>query len=477
MSINYFPTLYEDELLYSVLARYHIHSGNISYTQTASLLFENPRTSPLIEFIPKLTDNALSHLTKQKTMYAIIMEHTLFPYYGRFLPQPKRQEALEALHQMKVNVRYLIEMPRNTARASSLRYCPLCCKEDRLHHGETYWHRSHQLANINICPKHHCYLHDSSVKICGSMCSLIPAEQFCTSDIVTPCSDFESNLADYILSVFHSEIDMTNETPIGDFLQYKLIGTPYLHKLGTIRYSQKLIADFSSFYGSFRIDSMTTRYQFEAIFNGKRHTSYDICVLSYFLGISTNELSNPKLEATDLIGDFRVIIEDLLSKGYIYQQIAEITGVSRCTIQKILHPKEKVETKPKPNKRNGCQPADWKKIDTETLPLLKTTIKQLQNTDTPPIRITIHLISQKLNIPYKSLDNMPLCKAEILKHTETLEEYGARKLTWAFKKMTAENVPITYGRIQSYIYVKRQRLYKYMPYLDDEMKRIAENLM
>lgn len=37
--ISFFPTPYEDELLYSILARYHLRSGNISYVDTNKDLF------------------------------------------------------------------------------------------------------------------------------------------------------------------------------------------------------------------------------------------------------------------------------------------------------------------------------------------------------------------------------------------------------------------------------------------------------
>ena len=37
--ITFFPVPYEDEVLYSVLARYHVRSGNISYKATMRDLF------------------------------------------------------------------------------------------------------------------------------------------------------------------------------------------------------------------------------------------------------------------------------------------------------------------------------------------------------------------------------------------------------------------------------------------------------
>ena len=41
-----FPTPYPDELLYSVVARYHIRSGNKSFRQTHEELFETVELQP-----------------------------------------------------------------------------------------------------------------------------------------------------------------------------------------------------------------------------------------------------------------------------------------------------------------------------------------------------------------------------------------------------------------------------------------------
>ncbi|MDN9011440.1 TniQ family protein [Brevibacillus laterosporus] len=37
--LGYFPTPYPDELLYSVIARYHTHMGNLSFKSTQEQVF------------------------------------------------------------------------------------------------------------------------------------------------------------------------------------------------------------------------------------------------------------------------------------------------------------------------------------------------------------------------------------------------------------------------------------------------------
>ena len=48
--ITYFPSIYPDELLYSLLARYYAKSGYLAYTYAAQDLFVKKTVKPDIEF-------------------------------------------------------------------------------------------------------------------------------------------------------------------------------------------------------------------------------------------------------------------------------------------------------------------------------------------------------------------------------------------------------------------------------------------
>lgn len=51
----------------------------------------------------------------------------------------------------------------NGNHCSVMRYCPVCYQEDLQLYGEPYWHRSHQLPDMQICTKHRCWLVDTDV--------------------------------------------------------------------------------------------------------------------------------------------------------------------------------------------------------------------------------------------------------------------------------------------------------------------------
>lgn len=66
--IGFFPTLYPDELLYSLLARYYAYSGYTAYTYAADILFENKSVKPSIEFISKLSPEVTELLSRQASL-------------------------------------------------------------------------------------------------------------------------------------------------------------------------------------------------------------------------------------------------------------------------------------------------------------------------------------------------------------------------------------------------------------------------
>lgn len=151
MSIVYFPTIHEDELLWSAITRYYSHVGYINEIEVAKDLYENPKSFMNREFVHAFHKEAMEKMTSQKDWNTIIEKHTMYPYYARFLCEKKRNKAYESLYYQRGNYHNVMPIPiENGTRY--FRYCPLCVKEDRERLGETYWHRNHQLIGVNVCP-------------------------------------------------------------------------------------------------------------------------------------------------------------------------------------------------------------------------------------------------------------------------------------------------------------------------------------
>lgn len=163
-----FPTPYPDELLYSVLARYHIRSGNVFWKHTLEDLF-GKRSISATAFLPSGIGSLVQNLP-QNTMLTgqkIIEKHTMYPFYTVFLPTEKAQSIYESMMSDDGRKIYMQSgiMASAIPQNQYLKYCSKCSKADISRYGELYWHRLHQLPGNLICPKHGLWLENSKVRI------------------------------------------------------------------------------------------------------------------------------------------------------------------------------------------------------------------------------------------------------------------------------------------------------------------------
>lgn len=164
--ISFFPTLYEDELLYSAIARYHIRSGNISPKATIYELFNSKTISAVVE-LPSNIDNLIKNMPVncKYTQNEFINNNTMFPLYTAFLPAERKELIYELMRGKNGGDIYnRVGLMATSIRSNKyLKFCPECIKEDKLKYGELYWHRIHQIPGIAICSKHKIPLLDSKV--------------------------------------------------------------------------------------------------------------------------------------------------------------------------------------------------------------------------------------------------------------------------------------------------------------------------
>lgn len=136
--LGLFPKPYQDELLYSLFARYYVRSGYKKYIFAAEDLFSKKTVRPNFEYLPALKDEVVKELTRNRTLCEVILNHTMFPYHCRFLPQERKEQAISSLISMDSSYHDLVLFQKRK-NAPSMRYCPLCVVEDRKNRGETYW--------------------------------------------------------------------------------------------------------------------------------------------------------------------------------------------------------------------------------------------------------------------------------------------------------------------------------------------------
>ena len=160
--LAYFPPFYEDEVLYSAIARYHRHILSRSWRQTRSDLFGDVKSVAIPVDLPSGLDifgQRLAHLITQSPQ-ELVWQRTLLPFYTAFLPKQRQAELAEEMCKPATGVgrgglyHSLGLGAQRTPYPRFLRTCTRCLGEDKKSHGETYWRRAHQLQGVHFCVKH-----------------------------------------------------------------------------------------------------------------------------------------------------------------------------------------------------------------------------------------------------------------------------------------------------------------------------------
>ncbi len=164
--IHCFPIPYPDELFYSLVARRELQMGYPSYKGLLREVFGCTSLVVNFEF-----PSHLSLLTR-----CLPSEHacadprrlentTLLPWYAPFLPPERSGRIREAMGRNGgVECRNWAGITASRVKAPAfLRYCPDCLREDQASGWIPYWRRLHQVAGIEICPKHRVFLEDSGI--------------------------------------------------------------------------------------------------------------------------------------------------------------------------------------------------------------------------------------------------------------------------------------------------------------------------
>lgn len=179
--IGYFPEIYEDEWMYSVLSRTYVHMGCYSKSDFLNRIFEiaNPRkTSNASPLTCKIKDSVIDEVQLD---HSVLLSHSLFGYYQVFLEDKTELNWTDNRYHSLWN----------------LSYCPICVMKDRRRYGECYWHLSHQISGLNVCLVHGCRLNRISENALSSF-KFLPLESVVDSMEIKVCDNEEQMFADYI---------------------------------------------------------------------------------------------------------------------------------------------------------------------------------------------------------------------------------------------------------------------------------------
>ena len=470
--INYLPKPYGDELAYSLVSRAYAQSGYFHYRYFAKEVFEVSTIRPDFEFLNPYTHKFLSLFTNYKPLADIIFKHTMFPYYARFMPMKKKEEAFNALSAFESKLFYqkLTMNKSKTCDVRYLRYCPLCVKEDRKQFGETYWHRVHQIRHISICPQHLCFLINSNIPITSTASPILITAEACIGDMtVNLCNNVtECRVAKYVAEVFQSPLNLDLDIRIGDHFNSKLIGTPYISRRGEKRYMCQLHQDYLRYYEGVNIYGFNERWHIDKLFSSERYSTYGICLMALFIGISPSDLVDPQIAPISPQNDFDKQIHTLHSQGLNYAQIARQMGASYNVVKAIGEGRYKKHYASTPNtSKGGARRKDWSALDNEMLPKVKVLVEQMTSIgEVRPSKVSVGRVERLLEMKNKQMSNLPRCREYIQEHIISQEEFWAQTVAWGVRQLQTEAKPIHMTNIQSVTNMRKRYVVAALPHLN-----------
>ena len=447
--ISFLPQEYPSELAYSWFSRYHLQVGYPTHKAAMEDLYCKRSDIPSKEFIGNLNADARAIIAKQCPMDELVLRRTMFCQYARFIPLAQKENALRHLGWDSTDVHHLFAILPRAEGEQYLRYCPLCAAEDRAAYGEAYWHTHHQIRNMVVCHRHGCRLINSAVPAKSEQCfTFCPAKMHITDTTVT----MEDNpkllqFAKYMAAVFDAPMDFEQDIPISAILYNGMSRTKYLKSTGRSRYTKTLAENLTAFYASMGLPSIATMSQIQRVLLRDRYDFSVVCQLAFFLGMSVEELTAPKLTP------------------------------------------EQIEAEARSHYMTDKPPVDWDAFDAETAKVLEPLVQSIYDgtfrADGRPERVSERLVYRVLDLQGHRLENMPLCR-EIIhnsRYTESYPEHWSRRLVWSYNKLKAErgDKPIYWADLRRITGVKERNLGKVIPlihkYADADTTKTIINLI
>lgn len=157
-----------DETVFSLCSRLHFLSGHHVPSKTSSLLFGSTRGGSAHD-VPARLQSLVARLPGLGEARDVIAHHTLLPFYFPFHETHRCQAWIEQVMlgtAPNLKAQFGIA-PSRFGAAHPLKACAECMDVDLRQHGVAYWHLSHQLPGVLVCPVHRTRLQRATDKVLG----------------------------------------------------------------------------------------------------------------------------------------------------------------------------------------------------------------------------------------------------------------------------------------------------------------------
>lgn len=158
-----------DETLFSLCSRYHRLSKNYKSSSTCQQLFGHKLQGLAHDFPSRIDYLAAAADGVLGSPDEIIYRHSILPFYLPLAREHIKTSAIAAMQGEGIgHLKWNLGILTSRFRANHpLKACPKCLGEDVQNHRVAYWHRSHQLPGVWICPIHSERLLTSTIKSTG----------------------------------------------------------------------------------------------------------------------------------------------------------------------------------------------------------------------------------------------------------------------------------------------------------------------
>ncbi len=158
--IQFSPRIYEDEVVYSIVARLILNDLSTSISSGMKNVVGSKYlqlNSSLPSFLPQLAG-----VTGYK-VELLLNHHSLFTYYSMFAAESVRERAKQSLLDGNSSAAYktLGLLANRLDEKPCIKYCPECVRASEATYGDVIWFRDHQLPLVTLCTLHKCKLIDT----------------------------------------------------------------------------------------------------------------------------------------------------------------------------------------------------------------------------------------------------------------------------------------------------------------------------
>lgn len=185
--------------------------------------------------------------------------------------------------------------------------------------------------------------------------------------------------------------------------------------------------DLNVFYKDMGLCNIASMYQIQRVLLGSRSDFSVVCQIAFFLGMKPEDLTSPSL-----------------------------------TLEQIQQEQDSHYMK-------DTAPVDWELLDEETAPILEKVVRGVYdgtaNENGRPERVSEKLVYRELGLPGHQLENMPRCRAIFEQYTESYPESWARKIIWAYEKLSKTGNRFYWSDIRRISGVKKKNFQSIIPYL------------